>query len=106
MPTYNKENMKNIVIHTTDLYHNRYNDPDDHFDLAFQFALYYNDYIDLKGIICDAKLPQYGDPSLQAVGQINYITKKAVPFGIGSDVSIKYYYGSKMNHPLKLLFES
>ena len=40
------------VIHQTDCFHN-HADPDDHWDLASQFALAYTGDIDLKGILID-----------------------------------------------------
>lgn len=40
------------VIHQTDCFHH-HADPDDHWDLASQFALAYTEDIDLKGILID-----------------------------------------------------
>ncbi|HEY5583315.1 MAG TPA: hypothetical protein VIK78_02350 [Ruminiclostridium sp.] len=75
--------MKVNVIHQTDLFH-YHCDPDDHFDLACQYALSYNEAINLKGILIDyPRNPDYGDPSIQAVNQLNYITGKSVPVGVG-----------------------
>lgn len=76
--------MKISVIHQTDLFH-PCEDPDDHWDLACQFALAFGGDIDLKGILIDYP-PDigYGDPSIQSVSQMNYITGLQVPVGIGT----------------------
>jgi len=71
------------VIHQTDLFH-PHNDPDDHWDLACQFALAHLGEIDLRGILLDYPVnPSYGDPSIQSVNQLNYLTNLAVPCGVG-----------------------
>jgi hypothetical protein len=71
------------VIHQTDLFH-QHGDPDDHWDLACQFALAYMDEIDLKGVLIDYPLDfGHGDPSIQSVSQMNYITGLSVPVGVG-----------------------
>lgn len=81
--------MQTPVIHQTDLFH-PYNDPDDHFDLACQYALSKSGDIDLKGVLIDYSVnPSFGDPSLFAVHQLNYITGKAVPIGIGLNAPLK-----------------
>jgi len=79
------EQKKIPVIHQTDCFH-PHNDPDDHWDLACQFALAYAEEIELKGILLDAS-PEglgYGDPALCAVGQMNHITGLSVPAAVGS----------------------
>ncbi len=75
----------NAVIHMTDLFH-PHEDPDDHFDLACQYALAYQAKIKLKGIVIDYPVnDSYGDPAIQAIAQMNYLSCLRVPFAIGSD---------------------
>ena len=79
------------VIHVTDLY-TPAGDPDDHWDLACEFALAYQEKIDLKGIVIDCdpdnvlngKRLDCGDPDVRAVAQMNYITGLSVPAVIGT----------------------
>ena len=81
--------MKVPVLHQTDIFHH-HADPDDHWDLACQFALAYMGDIDLKGIVIDYPPAadffgmDCGDPAIAAVAQMNYITGQAVPIGIGT----------------------
>ena len=76
------------VIHQTDLFHCPA-DPDDHWDLACQYALSYSGDIDLKGILIDYcydeahTRPDIGDPAVIAVNQLNYLTGQFVPTAIG-----------------------
>ena len=87
--------MKDVVL-TTDLYH-RHADPNDHWNLACMFALSHLGYIKLAGIMCDddrafandGSFLHFGDPSVQSVAQLNFITGQAVPVGIGSRRPIK-----------------
>ena len=84
--------IKDVVL-TTDLYH-RHGDPNDHFNLAALYALDKMGLINLVGILCDDDKPQpgnekdeylhFGDPSVQSVAQMNYITGRSVPVGVGS----------------------
>lgn len=76
------------VLHLTDLYH-PHNDPDDHWDLACQYALFKGGDIRLAGVICDAKRPEFGDPSIQSIAQLNSITQQSVPVAIGSSQPIR-----------------
>lgn len=69
------------VIHISDLTR-PHGDPDDHWDLAFEFALAKKGYIDLKGVVCD-NLPRWGAPDVEAVAQLNWITSNSVPVGAG-----------------------
>ena len=72
------------VIHQTDLFHH-FNDPDDHWDLACQFALSYAGDITLKNILLDyPPVPEYGDPAIAAVQQLSYITGLSVPVTVGT----------------------
>ena len=80
---------KVAVIHQTDCFHS-HADPDDHWDLACQFALAYGGDIDLKGVLIDyppyAKMLDHysGDPAIAAVQQLNYLSSQFVPVAIGS----------------------
>jgi hypothetical protein len=80
--------MKPVVIHQTDLFHS-YNDPDDHWDLACQYALAFCGDIELSGILIDYPPISFGDPSIQAVNQMNYITGLSVPAAIGISEPMK-----------------
>lgn len=106
------------TILQTDLYH-FHADPDDHWDLATEFALAYISLIDLKGVLIDyppdkiAYFPFSEDPAIQAVNQMNYITGLAVPMGVGasedqiSGLSLKEGSNiSGINMVLKILRES
>jgi Inosine-uridine nucleoside N-ribohydrolase len=75
--------MKPIIIHQTDLFH-FHNDPDDHFDLACQYALAFADYTDLKGILVDYPPVWFGDPAIQSINQMNYITGLSMPVAVGT----------------------
>jgi len=75
---------KTSVIHQTDLFH-PHNDPDDHWDLACQYALAARGNIDLCGVLLDYP-PEgrgYGPPAVQAVAQMNSLTNLSVPIGVG-----------------------
>ena len=81
------------VIHQTDLFHH-HADPDDHWDLASQFALNYSGDIDLKGVLIDyppkANIATIdcGDPAIAAVNQLNFITGKYVPVAVGNEIKV------------------
>lgn len=87
--------MKDVVL-TTDLYH-RHADPNDHWNLASMYALAELGWIRFAGIMCDddrsltsdGSFLHFGDPSVQSIAQLNYITSKAVPVGFGSRLPIK-----------------
>ena len=72
------------TLHVTDLFR-PHNDPDDHWDLATQYALAWQGKVDLRGVMIDhpnagwAKAPDIG-----AVAQMNHITGRAVPVVVGS----------------------
>ena len=78
------------VIHQTDCYH-YHGDPDDHYDLACQFALAYSGLIDLKGILMEYPVEdeQIGDPAIAAVNQLNCLTGKFVPLAVGNEMKVK-----------------
>lgn len=73
------------TLHQTDCFH-PHEDPDDHWDLATQFALAYQGWIDLKGVLIDYPPASIeGNPAIGAVSQLNVITGRAVPVGVGSE---------------------
>jgi len=69
------------VLHITDLTR-PYGDFDDHWDAACQFALAKKGAIDLKGVVMDY-IPSIGAPDIEAISQLNWITSKCVPAGMG-----------------------
>lgn len=74
---------KPVVFHETDLFR-PHNDPDDHYDLACQFALAKAGLTDLRGILLDyPPTPAYGDPDVSAVMQLCAVTGLSVPMGVG-----------------------
>ncbi len=87
--------MKDVIL-TTDLYH-RHADPNDHWNLASMYALAHMGLIRFAGIMCDddraiandGSFLHFGDPSVQSVAQLNFITGMAVPVGVGSRTPIK-----------------
>jgi len=71
------------VIHITDLFR-PHNDPDDHWDLATQYALAAQGDIKLVGVsIHCPKAAWARDPDISAVAQMNYLTGLAVPVMTG-----------------------
>lgn len=84
---------KTPTIHQTDCYHH-HADPDDHWDLACQFALAYLGDIDLQGVLLDYPLRandaglDCGDPAVLAVAQLNQITGQFVPCAVGYEKKI------------------
>lgn len=86
--------MKHTVLLTTDLYH-PHNDPNDHWNLATLYALHKAGKIHLAGILCDEDKPnmkrwdgRFGDPSIESIAQLNYLTASYVPVGVGSHTPI------------------
>lgn len=87
--------MKDVIL-TTDLYH-RHADPNDHWNLATMFAMAHLGWINFAGIMCDddraftnaGPYKRFGDPSVESIAQLNYITGLAVPVGFGSRMPIK-----------------
>lgn len=72
------------TLHVTDLFRPP-NDPDDHWDLATQYALTRRGSIDLCGILIDhPPSAPIRSPDLWAVAQMNHITGRAVPVMVGS----------------------
>lgn len=75
--------MSIAVLHETDLFR-PHEDPDDHWDLATQYALARRGLIELKGIMIDYPPDlAHGDPDIIAVAQMNQLTGLSVPVGIG-----------------------
>lgn len=76
--------MRPLVLHGTDLFR-PHNDPDDHYDLACQFALAKRGLISLAGVLIDNPPPDdgLGDPDMQAVAQLNWLTGLTVPAAVG-----------------------
>lgn len=73
------------TLHCTDLFR-PHEDPDDHFDLACQFALAGLGRHKLEGVVIDYP-PQHdaeSDPDVEAVAQLNYITGLDVPVSVGA----------------------
>ncbi|MBQ8565994.1 MAG: hypothetical protein IJ445_00225 [Clostridia bacterium] len=87
--------MRDVIL-TTDLYH-QHADPNDHWNLATMFSLAHQGLIRFAGIMCDddralkedGSYLHFGDPSVQSVAQMNYITGLCVPVGFGSRKPIK-----------------
>jgi len=78
--------MSRPVCHQTDIFH-PHADPDDHWDLACNYALASRGDIELQGIMIDYP-PWAGDPALAAVAQLNFITGLAVPVVVGTSQSM------------------
>ena len=87
----------NPVVYTSDLFH-PHADPDDHWDLATVYALANKGLIDLQGIClnwpCEQIFKKFfntpiGDPAVMSVAQMDFITGKTTPCGIGSDKEMK-----------------
>jgi hypothetical protein len=70
------------VFHQTDLFH-PHADPDDHWDLACNYALGLRGDISLQGVMIDYP-PWSGDPAICAVAQMNFITGMSVPVVVGT----------------------
>lgn len=87
--------MRDVIL-TTDLYH-QHADPNDHWNLATMFSLAHQGLIRFAGIMCDddraikedGSYLHFGDPSVQSIAQMNYITGLCVPVGFGSRKPIK-----------------
>ncbi|HPF56422.1 MAG TPA: hypothetical protein PLV03_07765, partial [Clostridiales bacterium] len=95
------------VLHQTDLFH-YHQDPDDHWDLACQFALAYFGETDLKGIVIDyPENNPFGDPALLSVGQLNRITGKYVSVGTGLSASQAAWENEiKHNSAIRLILDT
>ena len=73
------------TVHQTDLFR-PHQDPDDHYDLACQFALQKQGLIKLMGVMLDSPPndPLNGDPDVQAVMQLAHITGTYAAMGVGA----------------------
>ncbi|MFA6560636.1 MAG: nucleoside hydrolase [Verrucomicrobiia bacterium] len=72
------------TLHVSDLFR-PHNDPDDHWDLATQYALALQGRLDLRGVMIDFPQPKRNNtPDICGVAQMNHITGKAVPIVVGS----------------------
>ncbi len=73
------------TVHQTDLFR-PHQDPDDHYDLACQYALQKQGLIKLMGIMLDSPPddPLNGDPDVQAVMQLSHITGNYAAMGVGA----------------------
>ena len=67
------------VVYCTDLFH-PHDDPDDHFDLAFLYAV---PELEIKAVILDQGGKQLERPGRVPVSQMNRITGRSVPVAIG-----------------------
>ncbi len=85
------------VVHITDLFR-PHNDPDDHWDLACQYALAARGDIELIAVVIDDPKAKWGkDPDISAIAQLNYITGLAVPVVTGVPESLPL--DADMNNP-------
>jgi hypothetical protein len=74
--------MRRPVFHQTDIFH-PHADPDDHWDLACNYALASAGHTSLLGVMIDYP-PWAGDPAIGAVAQMNFITGLSVPVVVGT----------------------
>ncbi len=73
------------ILHTTDCFH-PHNDPDDHFDLALQYALAAMGYSTLDGVIIDHPARSQGGPyapAVNACAQLGMLSGVTVPVTVG-----------------------
>lgn len=81
----------NHVIHTTDCFH-PHNDPDDHFDLALQYALAARGHSSLDGVIIDHPARSQGGPyapAVNACAQLGMLSGVTVPVTVGAAVGCR-----------------
>ena len=72
------------TLHVTDLFR-PHMDPDDHWDLATQYALAWQGRVELRGVMIDHPDAKWAKaPDVGAVAQMNLITDRAVPVVVGS----------------------
>ncbi|MBE6657941.1 MAG: hypothetical protein E7604_05790 [Ruminococcaceae bacterium] len=79
------------VIHTTDCFH-PHNDPDDHFDLALQYALAAMGHLSLDGVIIDHPSRSQGGPyapAAAACAQLGMLSGVTVPVTVGAAVGTR-----------------
>ncbi len=98
--------MRYSIIHTTDLFH-PHGDPDDHFDLALQYALSVRKYTKLERVIIDhpsrAAAANHGfySPAVLSVAQLNVITGEEVPVSIGCQQQVRKRVDDLSDIPLR-----
>lgn len=85
------------VIYCTDLFH-PYDDPDDHFDIAVLYAL---EELDIRGIVLDQGGKQDRKPGKIPVEQLNTLTGRNVPLGIGLSEPLKTPDDAALDEPEK-----
>lgn len=72
------------TLHVSDLFR-PHDDPDDHWDLATQYALARQGKVELLGVMVDHPRPgRTNAPDIAAVAQLNYLTGLPVPLVVGS----------------------
>ncbi len=79
------------IIHTTDCFH-PHNDPDDHFDLALQYALAASGDSSLDGVIIDHPARSQGGPyapAVNACAQLGMMAGVTVPVTVGAAVGCR-----------------
>ena len=85
--------MKPSILHTPDLFH-PHCDPDDHFDLALQFALFVQGHTVLRQVLIDhptrTHMEREHAPAIAAVSQMNEITGKNIPFRVGCPQGVSF----------------
>lgn len=81
------------TLHVADLFR-PHDDPDDHWDLATQFAVAKIGGIDLRGVIIDYPVTDVSkrksQPDVVAVEQLNWIVGMCVPSGVGQPDRAKW----------------
>jgi hypothetical protein len=63
-------------------------DPDDHWDLACQYALAVRQWTDLHGILIDYPPDESREPDVFAVAQMNDIAGRTVPVAVGTSIPV------------------
>jgi len=72
------------TLHVSDLFR-PHDDPDDHWDLATQYALAHHGRVDLRGVLIDFPKPERPNaPDVIAVAEMNQIAGLSVPVAVGS----------------------
>lgn len=100
-------NNTNYIIHQTDLFR-PHEDPDDHWDLALQFALQHYGLTNISAILLDSPLLCGGChklPDTVALEMLNGYYKAKVPFGINKSFLLRHkesFSGTETNVNLLL----
>jgi hypothetical protein len=85
--------MPTPTLHQTDLFR-PHMDPDDHWDLACQFALAASGETTLKGILIDYPPDATREPDALAIAQLGYICGLSVPWAVGSSQPMTDRHGT------------